>query len=278
MTLERGKAEAVIRKIAALRALTVENGATVAEAAAASRMAKRLMQKNDLTEDRIAPLELDDYEDDEDESPSRRFPVSAPFAAGALAMAGIAAVVALLQFTEPTPADPAREGATVVTALKRIAQGSGISASTLADGGTPRGDVIPAAGPAAGEDAQLAMVAVEPSPVSAEAAAATLATAKVYLHFETDAAEAQATRLAEILRRAHVGAVEFRPVEIKITQTHVRYFARADRDAAQAALALLGDAVSDPQERAAIDGQPRDFSSFTPPPPPNTIEIWMSSL
>lgn len=273
MALERGKAEAIIRKIVALRALTVENGATEAEATAARRMAEKLMTRNGLTEEQLAPLELDEVEEDVEEIEGRGFPISVRTAAAGLVVAGVVAVVGLMRFDAGASGEARQPDDALAVSLREIALGAGVDSRASA----LRLETVPDAGrPDSG--GAIEMAAIDEPPIPLEAAAGYLSEARISLYYETEAAAAQAERLAAIFQQGEAGRVEMKRVEIKIARTHVRYFSPEGRIPARAALALLDDAVTDPGARGTVDRAPRDFSSFTPAPAPNTIEIWMSSL
>lgn len=106
-------------------------------------------------------------------------------------------------------------------------------------------------------------------PVAAErstrvaAAPATEAEPRVFIHYGSgQRSDAEAVRGR--LEASGYGAVALVEVGFAIDHLQVRYYSDADEDAAQAVAGL-------------VSAQVRDFTSYSPAPPPGLIEIWMRS-
>ena len=120
----------------------------------------------------------------------------------------------------------------------------------------------PAALPTApdGPDTLPLVVSFTPAdaPVTARYATVTLKVLSV------DSADpALVSDLTEKVRGAGFAPVAGRPLTISVKKTHVRFYHSADAGAAAAAAASVG-------------GQARDFTSMASPPPPGTVEVWIS--
>ena len=85
---------------------------------------------------------------------------------------------------------------------------------------------------------------------------------EIVLHIPNGAQASDTEALIGAASGAGFEIAATRPAGFKISRTNVRYFHKKD---AQAARALA----------QAIDGRFRDFTSFTPPPDPGVIEVWL---
>jgi hypothetical protein len=128
-------------------------------------------------------------------------------------------------------------------------------------------EIEPVAAPAPPAPASLPakIVALDPP---ARAVQATPAAARVVIHYDRRVWSARPEGLAERLRAAGFGRVEWRPVELGIGASQTRFFHAADGG--------LSGRVAQVLAQAGRPVSQRDFTHFSPPPSPGTIEVWLA--
>ena len=144
----------------------------------------------------------------------------------------------------PRPSALSEPGAGTGSPVERLRASLGDAASTQA---SPREEQPPPA---------------EPLDVSAAVGA------RIFIHYPPDA-QAEADALAAEMEGADLTAVT-RPAGVSISESNVRFFHDADREAAREVSKMLAEHLGGGLPPA------RDFTSFRPQPEPGLVEVWLA--
>src|SRR5688500_4967147 len=101
---------------------------------------------------------------------------------------------------------------------------------------------------------------------------------KVFVHFSDASAEQRdvAMRVGLLLEDQGIEVIDLRPVGIAISAPTVRYFAPGQRAEAEGLARRLAEVLAKQRpDTAPIRVQ--DFTTYTPKPPDNAIEVWLPS-
>lgn len=92
---------------------------------------------------------------------------------------------------------------------------------------------------------------------------------RIVLHYNGSVPFEDVVSIRERLEQADYPQPELRSVGFRISKTNIRYFFEDDHDSALDVDRLIREMTGKPS------WGPRDFTDYTPPPVPGTIEVWL---